>query len=631
MIEREETGGNPVKQAIDAVGALLESASSVVAADAEIPSAERNGAATSEEGSVSDLSVSDRSVAKDALDCRAESGASGAAVADRDGNVASDFSPTASGAGAIRAPDGKTEMRSGNGTGLVGSAVVLSVGGFLSKLIGAVYRIPLTNLMGAEAIGLYQLVFPFYILLLTLSTTGLPSALSRIVAEGREDGRFVLRSAMLLVLSVCGVLTASAVAFSGQIAALFGDERLASAYVRIAPAVPAVGLISCYRGYYQGRMNMVPTAVSQVIEQLVKAALSLILCYVFLPDAVRCFYGAITAIAVSEYVSLLWLILYHGRHVRAERILPIRQGNIGREPGNLWKRILAVSLPITLSALLMPVGQIIDSGMCVRILGRLRMNGTALFGLFSGVVMSVLSIPNVLCASVSSAALPSVTGAVERGENVTDKIAFVFKLTFLCAMIACVYLNLFGRDLISALYRLGPDDLNVSAELLRTGGFSVVGLALMQTCSSLLIARKHYYLPVITLFFGLIVKVTLNFFLLSSPQFHIFGAAISSAACYFVAGFCNLVYIIKENGSSFRVIRSALLTFALSLASVLPVRYLTDALGLTGLPAVGLSLVVAGSLYVGLVLLLPLFTHEEKQGIFGAFRRKRIAKSDGTR
>ena len=97
------------------------------------------------------------------------------------------------------------------------------------------------------------------------------------------------------------------------------------------------------------------------------------------------------------------------------------------------------------------------------------MNGTALFGLFSGVVMSVLSIPNVLCASVSSAALPSVTRAIERGEKGTDKIAFVFKLTFLCAMIACVYLIFFARDLISGLYHLDPADLDVSVRLLRLG------------------------------------------------------------------------------------------------------------------------------------------------------------------
>ena len=78
------------------------------------------------------------------------------------------------------------------------------------------------------------------------------------------------------------------------------------------------------------------------------------------------------------------------------------------------------------------------------------------------------------------------------------------------------------------------------------------------------------------------------------------------------------------------MVRSALMPLALSLAAVLPVRYLTDALGLAGLPAVGLSVAAAGALYAGLVLLLPLFTHEEKQGIFGIFRRKRTANPDGT-
>lgn len=526
--------------------------------------------------------------------------------------------------------DGVGEHKSGEKSrsgGLFRGAVVLSVGGFLAKVIGAVYRIPLTNLMGAEGIGLYQLVFPFYVLLLTLSTTGLPSALSRMVAEGRSDGRSVLRSALLLMAVVCGVITLLAALFSGQVAAFFGDARLGPAFVRIAPAVFAVGLISCFRGYYQGRMNMLPTAASQVIEQIVKAALSLGLCYAFAPDVVRSFYGAITAITVSEYVSLLWLVLYHGRKEKFGRKGFAAVGE--RESlGTLWRQILAVSLPITLSALLMPIGQMIDSGMCVRMLGRLHMNGTALFGLFSGVVMSVLSIPNVLCSSVSSAALPSVTRAKERGESGQEKISFVLKLTFLCACISCVYLLFFAEDLLAGLYRLAPADLDTSAKLLQIGGLSVVGLALMQTCVSLLIAEKHYYLPVATLSVGLAVKVVLNWLLLSDPQFHIFGAAISSAACYFVAGILNLVYIIRENASTFHFLRASLLPAALSLAAVLPARLAADALGLYGAAAVALSLGVAGALYAGLVLVLPLFTAEEKRSVFGTFR-KRAHRPDG--
>lgn len=173
--------------------------------------------------------------------------------------------------------------------GFIFGAVIVALGGFLSKLIGAFYRIPLTNLLGGEGIGLYQLIFPVYCILLDFSSVGVPTALSKLIAERRargeeEEGTHLLQASfrLLLLLGVTGSI--ALFCFSDLLANAQGNPLAAPSYRALAPAVFFVSAISCFRGYFQGKSRMFPTASSQVIEQVVKLGAGLLFVRLLLPD-----------------------------------------------------------------------------------------------------------------------------------------------------------------------------------------------------------------------------------------------------------------------------------------------------------------------------------------------------------
>ena len=206
-----------------------------------------------------------------------------------------------------------------NSGGFVKSIFILSVGGLVAKLLGAFYRIPLTNVVGSYGMGIYQLVFPLFSLLLTISTAGIPVAVSKLVAEKTAVGdRYAAKrifSLSLAALSVLG-LVCSLLLFvlSDSIAAMQGNADASFAYKLISPAVFLVCVISAYRGYFQGLLHMTPTALSQIIEQVVKMSVGLYCAVKFMPDILKAVNGAVLAVTLSELAAAIFLaVLYFKR------------------------------------------------------------------------------------------------------------------------------------------------------------------------------------------------------------------------------------------------------------------------------------------------------------------------------
>ena len=186
---------------------------------------------------------------------------------------------------------------------LAGGAAVLAAGSMVAKFIGAFYRIPLTNILGAEGMGVYQLVFPVYALFITLSTAGIPTALSRIVAEHRARGESAGKylAAALFTLVALSVLAGGLItALSHVFARWQGNPAAAGGYAVIAPAVFFAGLVAGFRGWFQGEMYMLPTALSGIVEQLVKLGVGVGLAAALAPRGQNAaVMGAIAGVTVS--------------------------------------------------------------------------------------------------------------------------------------------------------------------------------------------------------------------------------------------------------------------------------------------------------------------------------------------
>ena len=180
-------------------------------------------------------------------------------------------------------------------------AIIISVGGFVSKLLGAVYRIPLTNILGGEGMGIYQMVYPLYCILLTVSASGIPTGISRLISSGRGAGAERQAFRLYGAVGVIGMLIMFVL--SAPLAALQTEPAIKLCCQLLCPSVFFVSLLSVVRGYFQGKGNMLPTATTEIMEQVIKVAFGVAFSYLFrgnLPLAVA---STLLAVTISEIIS----------------------------------------------------------------------------------------------------------------------------------------------------------------------------------------------------------------------------------------------------------------------------------------------------------------------------------------
>ena len=193
-------------------------------------------------------------------------------------------------------------------------AVWIAAGGLIAKIIGALYRIPLTNYIGGYGLGLYQMVYPVYCLLLTVSATGIPSSIAKLVAERVEKGKSpqgVFRSSLRLFVLVGLAGTAVMVLAAPLLSRAQGSEEVRAGYYTLAPAVVLVSALSVFRGYFQGTNRMFPTALSEIVEQVVKVGFGLFFAYLYRDNLRVAVTLLLLAVTISEAVALVIIPWYN--------------------------------------------------------------------------------------------------------------------------------------------------------------------------------------------------------------------------------------------------------------------------------------------------------------------------------
>lgn len=272
-----------------------------------------------------------------------------------------------------------------------GGAAILAVGILVVKLIGMFYKIPLTNIIGEQGNADFNNAYYIYSVLLTISTAGLPVAVSKLVSEAnalgrRNQVRRIFQLAMALFLTL-GVLSFLIMFFRADaLAAMMHDDKAAAGIKALAPAVICVGCLSAFRGYAQGHSDMAPTAVSQIIEALCKLVVGLALAYWLTkaghgPDKAAA--GAITGVTVGTIVAVVYMVINflirNAQQPRLSRDIPDGAGDILRE-------ILRIAIPITLSSSMVGIVTVIDSALVQGQVQRVLLEDVGSWSLYSGFV-----------------------------------------------------------------------------------------------------------------------------------------------------------------------------------------------------------------------------------------------------
>lgn len=521
-------------------------------------------------------------------------------------------------------------MKSRKGTkSFLAGAAILGVAGLICKIIGAVYRIPLSNyILHKEGIAYYQIAYPVYSTLLVVSSAGLPTAISRMVAErvqqGRErDALGVFRCALLVLLGI-GLVTGAVMAlFSTQIAGMLGNSRASFALAAIAPALILVAVMSAYRGYFQGMQNMTPTAISQLIEQVGKLAAGFPLAaYMMRYGPEYGAAGALLGVSISEALALGYVML---RKLRFGRELDKRlrwadaradlTGD-GRETfSQVCRTLFAIAVPITIGASIMPLVGMTDTMIVINRLqdiGYAKDAATNLYGLFTGNVNTVVNMPQVLTVALSMALVPAITASMTGRDyrGMRRSVMQGMKLSWMIGMPCCVGLFMLAKPVMRLLYSsYGAEDLNTMAGLLRIMSLAILFLSVVQTTTGILQGLGRVIVPVLSLAIGAVFKVIINYVLVGVPAINIYGAPIGTIVCYAVAAILNtfmICYITRTKFSFSDVIGKpaisvmamafVLAVMTIALPSYADSRLFAVAGVLVGAPVYAFMLVLTGAI-----------------------------------
>ncbi len=416
-------------------------------------------------------------------------------------------------------------------------AIIISLGGFISKILGAFYRVPLTNFLGGEGMGIYQMVYPLYCILLTVSASGIPTGIARLISSGSKGSE---RQAFRLYGTIGVIGTLLMYLLSAPLASVQTEPAIRLCCVMLCPSVFFVSVLSVVRGYFQGRGNMYPTAITEVSEQLIKVALGCALAYVFRSDLELAVASTLFAVTVSEVVStviaLFWYYKKRGRQpLFKERAAP-------------YSAIVKYTVPLTLTAIAMPASQLVESIVAVRLLKGVTDNATALYGIFSGCAVTIINLPVSVTYGLAAASVPQISPLAERGEMnaARDKAFKSILITFAISLPAAVALFVFAPFAVKLIFSsLQAGEKELLVEMVRIMAVNAVTLSLVQTSSACLTSLGKPVKSTVTQWTTAIMRVAITAALIKFTSLSISGAAISANCSYLVAALINFWYIIR--------------------------------------------------------------------------------------
>lgn len=441
---------------------------------------------------------------------------------------------------------------------LVGGISILGVTGLICKIVGVLYLIPLANLIGSVGLGVYNQIFPSYNLMLTISSAGIPVAISRMVAarlargEAKNPSR-VFKIA-LAILSVLGfVSTLLMLLFSRQFARATGTLESVHGFMMIAPSLFLVCVMSAFRGFMQGQRRMWPTANSQLIEQVGKVAIALPLAHSFMqqggyPMGVA---GALLGTSIAEAAALLYMAADY-LFVRPEwkRRLAADTGPLeGTKP--IARELVVTAIPITIGACIVPLAGTVDSFMLVRLMKAYLPETTAVsyYGIYAGLVISLINVPTALAMAMSSNLVPSISAKRASGNRlgIRRDTAAGLRLAMVIGLPSSVGMSLLSEQILTLLFhsKYTAAELHLGGQLLSISALTIVVFTLVQATSGILQGLYKQRIPMYTLFLGVVVKIAINYTAVQRPETNIFGAPWASLTCYIISAGLNLYYVAK--------------------------------------------------------------------------------------
>lgn len=503
-----------------------------------------------------------------------------------------------------------------------GGAAILAASAILVKVIGAIYRIPLGNILSDEVMADYNSAYNIYNFFLTISTAGLPVALSKTISEANALGRhnqvqrtfrvaFITFLILGLISFFCMTVLAAPMA---QI--VISNPKAVYCVMALAPSVLCVCIMSAFRGYFQGHFNMMPTGISQVIEAFFKLVVGLALA-LFLVNVIQKpelgSVGAIIGVSCGSVVALLYILfLFFRDRKRRQRIHAT-----DRPDGSMriLSNLLKLAIPITLGSAATSLVTLIDTKLVMSQLQSVYQTvdgldkeaaldaARGLYGIYSK-TMSIYNLPFSMMVPLTACIIPAVSASLARRDHLgAQKVSeSALRIGLLLALPMGMGLFALGGPIMGLLFP--TIDVEVAGPLLSVLGLASIFVALQLLCNSILQANGMVNLPILAVVIGGVVKVVVNFILVGNPNIRINGAPVGTLTCFIVISALEIFIIRRSIPAPPSFLRAFLKPFVPSVIMA-AAAWATYGL-LTNFLHMGNSLATIGGIGVGVVVYLVL-------------------------
>lgn len=530
-------------------------------------------------------------------------------------------------------------------TFLQGTAV-LAMATVLVKLMGFLFKVPLNNIIGEDGFGYFNTAYDVYNVLLMISTTGLPVAMSRMISQAQTLGNHaqikrIYRTSLYVFLTIGMVGSLGMLFFCRQLSVMVTtNENSWAAIAALAPCVLLICLVSAYRGFFQGQSNMTPTSVSQIFEAVTRLVVGLGLAWlvmkltgkayvrmqgiVLAPGETAQDYGDITLAAGGAILgvtlgSLISVVYLHHKFRQSNQILSLG-GGTAKSTRSTMKELLSIAVPITLGSAGLQIINLFDTMIYMRRLtGALQWTekmADSAKGVYN-FCQTVFALPCSFIPTITIAVIPAITASLTRKDLAEAKATSEssVRTMALIAMPCAAGLFVMAEPVIRLLCSTYTEDkIQLAATMLAILGHTVIFNSLVLLLNAIMQAHGDVVTPVVNMLIGGIIKIIVNYILVGQPNLNIVGAPIGTFICYISITALDLIAMkrhISARPAIFKnIIRPGLASAIMGAATFMVYRVLSNAISSWKLACL-LSLAFAVVLYAVLVVFLRCLTYED--------------------
>ena len=411
-----------------------------------------------------------------------------------------------------------------NKTNFLVQGSILAVAGILVRVIGIIYRVPVQNILGQEGTTYYGAAYDVYSLFLLISSMSMPLAVSKIVsmklAKNQIKNAYRAFIGALVVGFAIGLVVSGVIFYGAEFfAEMWGYPSAVYAIKVLAPVLLIMSVLGVLRGFFQGMGTMMPTAISQILEQVANAIVSIVgAMFLFKlgrdagQSAALGAAGSTLGTLVGAVVAFLFLVIVYMMYVPVLRRQLSRNKMVEPEPyKDLSKELMLTILPVLLSTTVYNFSSILDSGVfgniCSRVFDMAEKEYSALYGIYSGSYKLLTTAPIAIASALSSAIVPSIIRSLTAGDKRTTikKIESSMRLTMIIAIPAGMGLSVLGGPILKLLFRIEPEYMDYASKLMILSVVTVIVFAMSTISNAVLQGINRMKTPIFNALIGMII------------------------------------------------------------------------------------------------------------------------------